>query len=47
MKKTVITLTVTALLLSACNTFNGMGQDMKSAGQGISNSAEKVKEKMN
>ncbi|AVY94558.1 MULTISPECIES: entericidin A/B family lipoprotein [Microvirgula] len=35
-----------AIGLSACNTVSGMGKDVKAAGQGMSNSAEDVKEKM-
>lgn len=34
------------LLLCACNTVEGMGKDVRNAGEGISNSATKVKEKI-
>lgn len=45
MKKTLLILTAT-LLLTACNTFQGMGKDIEGAGEGISSSAKKVKEKL-
>jgi predicted small secreted protein len=32
-----------ASVLSACNTFAGMGEDLRSAGGAISNSAERTK----
>jgi entericidin B len=32
-----------AVLLSACNTVAGFGQDVTAAGQAVGNSAEKVK----
>lgn len=34
------------LLLTACNTLQGIGKDMQGAGEGLSNSAQKVKEKL-
>ena len=34
------------LALAGCNTFEGMGRDMQSAGQGLSNSARNVREKI-
>ena len=36
-------LTGAASVLSACNTFAGMGEDLRSAGGAITNSAEKTK----
>jgi len=33
------------LLLSACNTISGIGKDFSAAGDAVSNSAEKTKEK--
>jgi predicted small secreted protein len=39
----VFTLAGAASVLSACNTFAGMGQDLGAAGNAISNSAEKTK----
>lgn len=44
MKK--IILCVTLLLLSACNTMEGLGQDIKGAGEWTSDSAQKVKKKI-
>lgn len=35
-----------ALLLAACNTMEGLGQDVKGAGEWTSESAQKVKNKM-
>ena len=43
MTKTIILLTA-LLALAGCNTFAGLGQDMESAGQGLSNAATKTKE---
>ncbi len=34
---------VAALALAACNTISGAGQDVKAAGQGVSNGANAVK----
>jgi predicted small secreted protein len=34
------------LLLAGCNTVHGMGQDIGNAGTGISNTAQKVQQKM-
>lgn len=45
MKKTIITLTL-LFLTTACNTFEGIGQDVKGAGEGLSKTATKVKEKL-
>jgi predicted small secreted protein len=44
----LLTLTTLAFLTatSACNTFHGMGEDIESAGEAISGSADKTKEKM-
>lgn len=46
MKKTVLMTLIALLGLSACNTIQGAGQDLKSAGEGISDGAHKVKEKI-
>jgi predicted small secreted protein len=35
-----------ASVLGACNTTRGFGEDMSSAGNALSNSAEKTKDKM-
>jgi predicted small secreted protein len=32
--------------ISACNTFHGMGEDVQSAGEAITGSADKTKDKM-
>lgn len=45
MKKTLIALTL-LLLVTACNTFEGIGKDMQGAGEGLANGASKVKEKL-
>ena len=37
---------ITLLLLSACNTMEGIGKDMQGAGEGLANGASKVKEKL-
>ena len=47
MNKVLPFLIVTSVLLGACNTVEGAGQDLKSAGTAVSNSAEKVKDKLN
>lgn len=36
-----------ALALSACNTVEGAGKDFKAAGQAVSDTAQKTKEKIN
>ena len=45
MKKMIVVLLAIATL-SACNTIHGMGQDLENAGESISDSAQKTKEKM-
>ncbi len=46
MKKMLI-ISLTALsLLSACNTIQGVGQDLSAAGEGVAHTAEKTKEKI-
>lgn len=35
-----------ALVLSACNTMKGVGQDVESVGRGVSGASEKVQEDM-
>ncbi len=42
----ILLLSGTAMLLSACNTVAGFGQDVSAAGQAVGNSAEKVKNGM-
>lgn len=40
------TLIFAAFTLSACNTMQGLGQDVKAGGQAMSNAATTTKEKM-
>jgi predicted small secreted protein len=44
--KKILVLTLLALSLTACNTIQGMGEDLRGAGQGISNTSVKAKEKI-
>ncbi|MGL6072029.1 entericidin A/B family lipoprotein [Craterilacuibacter sp.] len=44
--KTVLMMLITTVLLSACNTMAGMGEDVSAAGKGVSNAADDVKKKM-
>jgi predicted small secreted protein len=46
MKKRIIASLSLLFLVAACNTFEGVGKDMKGAGEGLANTASKVKEKM-
>lgn len=46
MKKRMLLCFGLALLLTACNTIQGAGQDIQGAGQWTSDSAQKVKQKM-
>ncbi len=46
MKKAMILAVVAALSLSACNTIQGMGEDIGAAGDAISGTATKTKQKM-
>ena len=46
MKKVILLCAGVALILSACNTVNGAGQDLKGAGEWTSDSAQKVKNKI-
>lgn len=44
MNRLFLVLALAALpLMAACNTFEGVGQDVKAAGSGIENAAEKSK----
>ncbi len=45
-KHSIIALMVLALGLAACNTFEGVGQDIESAGEALSGSASKTKQEM-
>ncbi len=42
----VAALSLMTLAATACNTFEGMGKDISKAGDALSDSAEKTKEKM-
>ncbi len=46
MKKSVLAILLAALALSACNTIQGAGRDIEGAGEAISGSAVKTKEKI-
>lgn len=46
MKSSVLFLLLAAVSLSACNTFQGIGRDVEAAGEAISGTASKTKEKM-
>jgi predicted small secreted protein len=43
----VLSLCAALVALSACNTFEGVGEDVKQAGEAVSTSAQKVKQKIN
>lgn len=45
-KATVLIALAAAFALSACNTFEGMGRDIEKAGEGLSDTASKTKEKI-
>ena len=42
----IVFILATALLVSACNTMQGMGRDIEKAGEAISGSAATTKKKM-
>lgn len=44
---TVIAAFAAALALVACNTIEGVGKDIKNAGEGLSHTAATTKEKIN
>lgn len=44
--KTTSLLLVTLFMLTACNTFQGIGKDIEATGEAISGTAEKTKDKM-
>ena len=50
MKKTILIVPAVVLgltlLLSACNTFEGMGEDIKQGGEAITNTASDTKKKL-
>lgn len=46
MKKIALIALAAMTLLSACNTISGVGQDVKAAGNAVSNAAQNVKASM-
>jgi len=46
MIKTIALLLATLVTLSACNTFQGMGQDVEAAGEAITGTAKQTQDKM-
>ncbi len=46
MKKLVISLLTLSIKLTGCNTIKGFGKDVSKAGEGISNTAQKVEKKI-
>ncbi|MDO4250560.1 MAG: entericidin A/B family lipoprotein [Moraxella sp.] len=46
MKKLVISLLTLSIMLTGCNTIKGFGKDVSKAGEGISNTAQKVEKKI-
>ena len=46
MKKILLASVMVAFVLTGCNTFKGMGQDVSKAGDAVTNTAEKTQNKM-
>ncbi|ENV80157.1 MAG TPA: entericidin, EcnA/B family [Acinetobacter ursingii] len=46
MKKILVASVMVAFVLTGCNTFKGMGQDVSKAGDAVSKTAEKTQNKM-
>lgn len=46
MKKLVITAIVGVFVLTGCNTFKGMGQDVSKAGDAVTDTAQDVQDKI-
>ncbi|SJM38337.1 entericidin A [Psychrobacter pasteurii] len=46
MKKLAFASLTALIVLSGCNTFKGFGQDVSKAGEGVSNTADKVEKKI-
>ncbi|WP_201556152.1 entericidin A/B family lipoprotein [Psychrobacter sp. 72-O-c] len=46
MKKLIIASMTAMFVLTGCNTFAGLGQDVSSAGDAVSNTATDVKQKI-
>lgn len=47
MKKILAASIMVAFVLTGCNTFKGMGQDVSKAGDAVTNTAEKTQNKIN
>ncbi|ESK38136.1 hypothetical protein P256_02060 [Acinetobacter nectaris CIP 110549] len=46
MKKVIFASIAVALILTGCNTFRGVGQDVSSAGHAVTNTATKAQSQM-
>lgn len=46
MKKVIIASLAAMFVLTGCNTFKGLGQDVKSVGNAVTNSAQDVQNKI-
>ena len=46
MKKLALASFAALIVLSGCNTFKGLGQDVSKAGEGVTNTADKVENKL-
>ena len=46
MKKVLVASIMTAFVLTGCNTVKGMGKDVSSAGNAVSNTAEKTQDEI-
>ena len=46
MKKLAFASLTALIVLSGCNTLKGFGQDVSKAGEGVSNTADKVEKKI-
>lgn len=47
LQKTLLMHAALLLTLTSCNTFEGIGKDMQSAGESLANTSNKVKKKIN
>lgn len=47
MRNMILATTLVLVTLTGCNTFEGIGKDMQSAGEGLASGATKVKKKIN
>ena len=46
MKKILVASIMVAFVLTGCNTFKGMGKDVSSAGDAVTNTAQKTQDKI-